>query len=208
MRQGRRNGALAHLEENIGIYLFVTAVFTVGIIAGSLAVSLLTAEQLTELNQIFFNFLDYLTLDEPLNQTFILQRSLMQNGIFLLLIWFCGSIFFGFILILVGICYRGFTIGFTVGFLAQQGALRGILFSLAAILPQNLIYVPAIIVAGAVSVSSSLFLLRSRLHKKSPAAIFMRYSALIFIIALTFAVGSLIEAMVTPVCMRVMVSFL
>ena len=208
MRQGRQNGALAHLEENLGVYLLVIAFFTIGIIIGSLAVRSLTAQQISELNQIFFNFLDYLTLDEPLNQTLILQRSLIENGIFLLLIWFCGNIFFGFIFILAGICYRGFTIGFTVGFLAQQNVLRGILFSLAAILPQKLIYFPAIVVAGVFAVSSSLFLLRSRIQKKPPATLFMQYTVLILIIGAAFAVGSLVEAMVTPVCMRVMVSIL
>ncbi|MCR3923179.1 MAG: stage II sporulation protein M, partial [Firmicutes bacterium] len=136
MRQGRQNSVMEHLQENFAMYILVTIIFTLGITGGAFSVRLLTDVQIKELNQVFFNFLDYMTLEEPLNQSLILQRSLLQNGVFLLLLWLSGNFFFGSIIGLGCVFYRGFSIGFTVGFLAQQNALQGILFSLGAILPQ------------------------------------------------------------------------
>ena len=81
MRQKRQNSVREHLEENLGMYFFVLLIFTLGIIAGTLFTRFLTSEQVAELNQIFFNFFDYLTLQEPLNQALIFAL-LLQHGIF------------------------------------------------------------------------------------------------------------------------------
>ncbi|HZK25421.1 MAG TPA: stage II sporulation protein M [Oscillospiraceae bacterium] len=210
MRQGRQYSISEHLQENKGMYFLAMIIFTIGIAAGALATRLLTIEQIAELKQIFFNFLDYLTLQEPLNQTMILRRSLLQHGIFLLIIWLSGNLFFGILLAMGCIFYRGFSIGFTVGFLVQQSALPGILFALAAVVPQNIVYVPLTLVAGVFAMSSSLTLLRSRLRKQSlPYGSFMmQYSVLVLILGGCLLVGSLIETMITPVFMRAVASII
>src|SRR5690554_1193127 len=100
MRQRRKTRFFHHLQENIKVYLFVFIFFTDGIIAGSLSVYWLAAEQVEELNQVFFSFVDYLSGQKPLNQMLILKQSLLQNGLFLLVLWLCGNLFFGFIFVL------------------------------------------------------------------------------------------------------------
>jgi stage II sporulation protein M len=210
VRQKRQNSVREHLEENLGMYFFVLLIFTLGIIAGTLFTRFLTSEQVAELNQIFFNFFDYLTLQEPLNQALIIRRSLLQHGIFLLVIWLSGNLFFGFLLAIGCIFYRGFSLGFTVGFLIQQSALPGILFALAAVVPQNIVYVPLTIVAGVFAISSSLVLLRSRVRRQSlPSGSFlMQYTVLVLLLGVCLLVGTLVETMITPVFMRAVASII
>ena len=153
-----KNGLFHHLQENIKVYLLVFILFTAGIIAGSLSVYWLQAEQVEELNRVFFGFIDYLSGQKPLNQILILKQSLLQNGLFLFILWLCGILFFGFIFVLGAMFYRGFTIGFTVGFLARQKGFGGVMFAAAAVLPQNLLFVPAAAAAAVFALSFSWLL--------------------------------------------------
>ncbi|NLM52564.1 MAG: stage II sporulation protein M [Firmicutes bacterium] len=211
MRQRRKTRFFHHLQENIKVYLFVFIFFTAGIIAGSLSVYWLAAEQVEELNQVFFSFVDYLSGQKPLNQMLILKQSLLQNGLFLLLLWLCGNLFFGFIFVLGAMFYRGFTIGFTVGFLAQQNGLAGVMFAAAAVLPQNLLFVPAAVVAAAFAFSFSWLLFCRRFGGRQNFAYgesLLQYTFVLVLAGVFFVAGSLVETMVAPVFMRLTVSLL
>ncbi|MCW3490245.1 stage II sporulation protein M [Dethiobacter alkaliphilus] len=210
MLRNLRRTIESHVREQVGIYLVVLLVFTLGIVAGSLSVRLLGEGQVMELNDYFYGFVDYLTEQHPIDQMQVLQRSLLYNGQIVLALWLLGNLFFGFVFALGIIFYRGFTIGFTVGFLAEQNAMRGIIFSLGSVLPQNLIYVPATIFAGVFAVSLSLLLFKRRVSKKNfpYGTYFFQYTMAMLIIALAFLAGSLVETTITPVFMRAVVSVL
>jgi stage II sporulation protein M len=199
-----------HIREQFSLYLIVIFIFTAGVVAGGLSVRLLGEGQIRELNDYFYSFVDFLTEGQAVNQGLVLQRSLVQNGLFMLTLWLSGTVFFGFIFALGAVFYRGFTIGFTVGFLAEQNAMRGVLFSMGAILPQNLIFVPVIMMAAVMSVTLSLLLYRQRVHKKvfSFGHTFFHFSLVMLTAALALAVGCLVEATITPVFMKAVASLL
>ncbi len=209
MRQGRRTvSAARHLQENYLIYLAVFLALTAGIATGALSVRRLSEDQVSELNEVFTNFVDYLSGEHALNLTVILQRSLLQNGMLVLLFWLCGIFFFGFLFSLGLVFYRGFSLGFTVGFLAGQKALQGIIFATAAVLPQNLLYIPAVVLIGVLSVAVSLRLLRRRLRRHpAPAGNdLLQYTLAVLLLSAFFAAGSLVETMITPALMRAVVT--
>ena len=208
-RRLENNFIVLHIRENIAVYSAVTILFILGVTGGALAVRRLDSGQINELNSILGNFRDYLSVDKPLNQAAILKRSLLQNGLFILLLWLCGSFAPGFIPAAALVFYRGFTIGFTVGFLARRSALGGIIFALAAVLPQNLLLYRQLLRRG-FSFSASLLLLDRRLqHRRLPyRSFFPEYTLAIFLAALFLVAGSLAEALITPVFMRAAVPFI
>lgn len=210
MLQNVKQAFTEHIRDQFGMYLLVLLIFTLGVVAGALSVKLMGDAQASELNEYFYLFVDYLTEQQPVNQALILQRSVLQNGKLVLALWLCGTVFFGFVAALAVVFYRGFTIGFTVGFLAEQNAVRGVLFSLGAILPQNLVYVPVILVTGVLSVSFSLLIFRQRFRKKTfPfGTYFFQFSMAMLVALLAFTAGSVVEAMITPVFMRAVASLL
>src|SRR5699024_5166372 len=63
-------------------------------------------------------------------------------------IWLFGLFMWGgpFILAIIGI--RGFSFGFTIGFMVANYRFGGFLFSLTCIVPQSVIYVPSYIGMG------------------------------------------------------------
>jgi stage II sporulation protein M len=199
-----------HMREQFSLYLLVMLIFTAGVVFGALSVRLMGEAQIRELNDYFFSFVDFLVEGQHLDQGLVLQRSLLQNGMFMLVLWLSGTVFFGSLFALGSVFYRGFTIGFTVGFLAEQTAMQGVVFAMAAILPQNLIYVPVTLVAAVMSVSLSAMLFRRRTHRKDfPfGSYFLQYTLAMLIAVLALVAGSLVEAAITPVFMRAVASLL
>ncbi|MBS4007982.1 MAG: stage II sporulation protein M [Clostridium sp.] len=199
-----------HIRSQWFLYMLVILIFTLGVVAGALSVRLLDEGQSRELNEYFYGFVEYLAEEQPMSQSLILQRSVLQNGKYVLLLWLCGAVFFGFVFALGAVLYRGFTIGFTVGFMAEQNTVQGILFAVGAVLPQNLLFVPLTVVAGVLSVSFSLLLLRRRMTRKQIplGPYFFQYTMALSLVALAFIIGSLVEAMITPVFMKAVVSLL
>ena len=59
-------------------------------------------------------------------------------------------------LIAILIFFKGFVLGFTVGFLISEYSFRGILIALAAVFPQNLLVIPVYIIAAVLSIYISL----------------------------------------------------
>lgn len=192
-----------HLRESFRLYLLVVACFLAGIVAGALVVQFLAPEQLAELA----SFLD-LSLaglaGASLDQRALVQKALGQNLRFLLLVGFLGLTVVGVPLVLALIWLRGFMLGFTVGFLITEKAAAGVLLSAFTILPQNLFYIPAFVVAGAQAVGFSLRLIRGRqLAFSLPLwEQFFGYVAAFAGVLVLVGVGGLVESYLTPAVMR------
>lgn len=192
-----------HLRESFRLYLLVVACFLAGIVAGALVVQFLAPEQLAELA----SFLD-LSLaglaGASLDQRALVQKALGQNLRFLLLVGFLGLTVVGVPLVLALIWLRGFMLGFTVGFLITEKAAAGVLLSAFTILPQNLFYIPAFVVAGAQAVGFSLRLIRGRqLAFSLPLwEQFFGYVVAFAGVLVLVGVGGLVESYLTPAVMR------
>lgn len=192
-----------HLRESFRLYLLVVACFLAGIVAGALVVQFLTPEQLAELA----SFLD-LSLaglaGASLDQRALVQKALGQNLRFLLLVGFLGLTVVGVPLVLALIWLRGFMLGFTVGFLITEKAAAGVLLSAFTILPQNLFYIPACVVAGAQAVGFSLRLIRGRQLAFSPPLWeqFFGYVVALAGVLVLVGVGGLVESYLMPAVMR------
>ncbi len=198
-----RHIVLKHIRTFLFLYIVVLIFFIAGISAGAFTVDALGEDQKGELVsyfQGFFNVLD----KEPVYSGEVFRQSLVNNMQFVILIWFLGITVIGavFILMIVGI--KGFIIGFSVGFLAEEMGLRGFLFALAAILPQNLLIVPGIIAAGVMGIGFSWTLVRRRKsrHRKSFFNELLIYSLNMVVALITVFVGTCIEGYITPVFMK------
>lgn len=164
------------------------------------ALSSVQKEELISYFQSFFNILD----EQPVQSAAVFKQSLLNNSQFVLIIWVLGITVIGIPLILLIVGIKGFILGFSVSFLVEGMGLRGLLFALAAVLPQNLLIVPGILVAGVLGISFSISMLRRRKakSKKSFSSELTLYSFNIFVSLLILFVGSLVEGYITPVFIK------
>src|SRR5699024_2530883 len=76
----------------------------------------------------------------------LLKKSLGDNFILILTMWFIGSTVIGIPIIFGIVLFRGFCIGYTISsIIATLGVQKGILFLFTTIFLQNLIFIPLII---------------------------------------------------------------
>lgn len=210
-KQWRRDFC-AYIRENLGIYTVVTLFFLVGIIAGPISVRFLSEKQMAELSTAVSYFLENLKSDtyNILTPVELLKTSLQKNVLFFFVVWILGFLWIGFSLVLPVLALKGFALGFTVAFIVYRSSLKGLLFCLAALLPHNLILVPAYIFSSAAALTLSLLKFKDRLHKKRPdrSKFYRDYGYFTLLIFILILLGALVEAYITPVFIRLVISVL
>lgn len=182
----------------------------IGISSGAITIKVLNTGQKNEL----INFLDsfFKVLNENSISSFsLLKQSLMNNLQTVILIWILGIIVVGIPVIMGVLILRGFVIGFTVGFLIEGFGLKGFLFALFAVMPQNIFIIPCLIIISVIATKFSVVIIKNKL-RKAPSYNFSnkvsKYSVSIFMISLLILLGSLVEAYITPFFMRLISSYI
>ena len=96
--------------------------------------------------------------------------------------------------------------GFSVSFLLTEFGLKGLIFSLLAILPQNIFIIPGLIILAVLSITYSVnFLKRKKTYyfKTTKIQNILNYSIGVAMISIFFIVGSFVEAYLTPLLMKI-----
>ena len=199
-----------HIKSNLGLYFLVLLFFAIGIAAGAFTVKSLDDIQKQELIKYLKGFFQILT-SKSVDSTVVLRQSLQNNVQTIVVIWLLGITVIGIPITLLIIGVRGFIIGFTVGFLLEGLGWKGLLFTFIAIIPQNIIIIPCLIGICVISISFSIIVIKERIARKWTNNYwqkFFSYSILIIILFLISISGSLIEAYITPVFIKLMSSYL
>lgn len=128
--------------------------------------------------------------------------SLAGNLLLLLIIFLAGLSVLGFPAAPVVLGYKGMALGFCTGLIAETLKSRGILVVLTSLLPQNLILIPAFILASSSALNYGILSLRSRKKsgiKKNLNEISGSYICLMIALAIAVIAACGIEAILYPV---------
>ncbi|OYD09785.1 stage II sporulation protein M [Paludifilum halophilum] len=206
MKRNRRlsESLRVHVQSQLSLYVFVAVLFMMGVIFGAVIVNTLSPvqkENLLDYLGHFFRGMDRDTIADP---KVAFQHSLGDHFKTIGLMWILGVSVIGMPFIFVWIFLKGLVIGFTVGFLVSQLSWEGLWFAFVAVVPHNLIIVPALIVVAVSGVAFSMQLARNRLIQRRGTIYpeFLSYSVLVTIMACVLVVSALFEAYAAPVFMR------
>ena len=152
---------LQHIHINMRLYFSLLLAFCIGISAGAFTVNGLNAIQRDELSYYFKGFIQLIDT-QKLESSELLKISLFENLKTAFILWVLGVTIIGipFIYVVVGI--KGFITGFTSGFIIKITGMRGVLFTLFAVLPKEIIIVPCIIALGVYGINFSLSIIRNK----------------------------------------------
>lgn len=135
-----------YLSRNIREYFLVTLIFLIGIILGVIFINKANETQIQEIGNYFTEFIGKMQQEVKVDRGELLKNSLISNFCLALLLWFAGSTVIGFPIIYVTTAYRGFCLGYTIAAsISALGSGNGLLFSLAAVLLQNILVIPCIL---------------------------------------------------------------
>jgi stage II sporulation protein M len=193
-----------HMKNQKSLYIFVTVLFMMGVIFGSVIVNTLDPTQKEGLLHYLGYFFQGLKQNSIADPQVAFQHSLGDHLKTVGLMWILGLSVIGIPLLLVFIFLKGLVIGFTVGFLVNQLSWEGMRFAFVSVVPQNLLIIPALIIVTVAGIDFSLALVRNRLirHRGTIYPQFVSFSILITGMVIVLLVSSVFEAYISPLMMK------
>ncbi|MFC0214254.1 stage II sporulation protein M [Paenibacillus chartarius] len=196
----------AYMQDHLALYIFVSVLFLIGVVFGAVMVNALSLDQKQELgrhlNYFIQNVDDGSLLGAHQEQSF--RQTLGLHIKWLVLIWLLGLSVVGLPLVFVLDFLKGVLVGFSVGYLTAQYAWKGMLFSFVSVAPQNVIVIPALLIASVAATHFSLQLVKTRFqHRRGfVAQSFWRYTGTTVFLGVILAGVSLYEGFLSPYVMK------
>jgi len=185
-----------HIRNNRWQYIVIGLVFLVGLVMGGQKVEGLEGGVRDYLRELIDTYLQE-GQKAPIYGPGILLAALATQAKTVVAIWFLGLTVIGVPLILAVVFLRGYALGFTVGFLVQQKGGAGVIMSILSILPQNLVYIPLLIIWAVIAVNFSSYLI-GRHPGAALGKTLINYSLLLAVFLVLFTAGAFIAAYLSP----------
>lgn len=188
-----------HFQESMWLYVITLVCLFTGIVLGIYTVRYMGDMERQDLINYFLSFRNNLSSVEVDNKA-ILIESIKSNLPIILGLWVLGLTIVGIPVILIIDIIKGFSLGFSLSTIFYGLSYKGIWFILLGLLPQNIIYVPCIIVSSVLSMKLSLAKLKDRVNKQVNynKGYFAEYSITFLIITLIMILGFIYESYITP----------
>jgi stage II sporulation protein M len=195
------------LRRYSGPVMLLSALFVIGVIFGALAVRSIEAKDRLEVVSYLSGQLQRLVSPPDGIGWTLFWRQLWGKLKLLALLWVLGISVVGALGVMVLAFLEGVVSGFFVGFVAAEMGGKGILLAIAGHLPQRLLEVPAVILAGTASVAFSTQVVRSwragrRVPNFYPAL--ASFTGMLLVMGLVLVLSSLAEAFLSPALLRML----
>lgn len=197
-----------HLQNNFWFYFVSLFCICTGVIIGIYSVRYMGSFEKSDLISYLNNFSSALS-SQSIDYRSIFLQTLKNNLPLIFAIWFLGLTMVGLPVILILDMFKGFTLGFSMSFIISQLGAKGIWISIAGILPQNLIYIPAIIISSVIAMEFSTAILKDKSQRKWASNIWLRitsYSFTFLITASFMFLGFFLESYLTSNVVKILIT--
>jgi len=155
-----------YIRDNKRQYAVVISALLIGLVLGSFSAVSLDGGQFDALSSYTDNFFSSYNL-QPISKTGVFLSSLLSNLKTVFFLWLSG-LWAGLIpLTLFHTGVRGYRLGFSTAFFVSAYSSKGLLFAVLAMLPQMLIFLPALAVYAVFSIKYSISSKKLRSHTSS-----------------------------------------
>jgi len=180
--------------------------FMLGISAGVFTELMMTSAE----KEGMISYLDkYFLLNNPNDLAFsdIFMKSAGNNLGLLLVMLMSGITVFGFPVALAALIYKGMALGFSAALLIDSMSFKGVAIIFTSMVPQNLIIIPAVIIAGVAALNVAFHTISNRRFgiKKSLAESSGSYLFINAVLAAAILVGCFIESFLSPLLTQLII---
>lgn len=202
--KGVIDGINRHINDNLWYYLISILFMATGIILGLYCVKYMgDTDRETLLSYI--SSLNSSNALGSLSNKAVFIGTLKNNLPVILGFWVLGLTIVGTPFILFLDIYKGFTLGFTFSFFIYGLKQKGILLSILGILPQNIVYIPCVLLLSVFAMEYSIGIIKDKFHigRSYGDSLSIRTYTMVFtMVAVIMMSGFLIEAYITPALVR------
>lgn len=201
------NSVKMHLQNNLWLYIFSALCLCTGIVLGVYSVKYMDQ---TQKNDLVKYFTSTTTAENIKNENYygVFFQTLKNNLPILIGVWFLGLTMIGIPIILIIDLLKGYTVGFTITFLINSLGIKGIWLSLLTVIPQNVIYIPCIMIASVLSMKFSITLIKDNERRNWTTNLrtqLFSYFIVFFIIVSCMCLGFSFETYAAPFFIRLIV---
>lgn len=180
--------------------------FLLGISAGVFTELMMSSAE----KDAMISYLDqYFLLSNPSDLAFseIFMKSAGNNLGLLFIMLLSGLTAIGFPVALAALIYKGMALGFSAALLIDSMSFKGVAIIFTSMIPQNLLIIPAIILAGVAALNVAFYTISNRKFgiKKSIAESSGSYLFINVILAAAILVGCFIESFLSPLLTQLII---
>ena len=199
----------SNIRINKNLFVFLVVIIAVGVAAGSIFVTLLNDSDKVMVSDYLNNFLNNLSTNN-LNYSGTLINTIIFTLGAALLIWLLGISVIGFILILLFLFIKAFSLGFSIGSIIINFNFKGILLAGAYIVPHHIINMMIYLLISSYALVLSYRLINSFTKKQSFEfkSVFNRYLFILGFSVVVLLISVLYEVYGAPKLINLIVFIL
>lgn len=198
---------LSIVLPNKKINLFTIGIILLGIISGSIFLVILSSKDKELVLNKITSFITMIN-ENKINNITAFKNSLIENLIYVVLMWILGLSMIGIIINIFLTYLKGFITGFTIGSFILTYKYKGIIASLIYTFPTAIINLLITIIISVYSFTMTVILLKSIFNKNSNYSIkkFIRKYFLVLLISIGMVlISSLSESFLLPSLLKLVI---
>ncbi len=199
---------LKHITNNLRSYTILIILFLIGIIVGVMFINNANEFQQEQLQGYINGFVDSLKGDYQIDTAKLLKSSVVDNVKLAIILWFVSSTVIGVFAVYGIIAYRGFCIGYTVAsIVATLGTGKGIMFLIASLLLQNIVFIPCVISLGVSGMNLYKSIMKDKRRENIKTEIY-RHTVFSIMILILLIISAFIETYISSPLLMYTVKYL
>ena len=190
----------SNIRINKNLFIFLLVIVMVGLASGSIFVTILNSDDKAMVGEYLNSFLTNLN-GNNLNYSGAFLNTLIFTIGMVILIWFLGISVIGFVLVLLFLFIKAFSLGFSIASIIVNFNFKGVLMALAYTIPHHVINMMIYILISSYALVLSYKLISSFTKKKSFdfKNIFNRYLFILLFSVIILFISSLYEVYGAPI---------
>ena len=211
MRRNRKSNKIghiiiSHIINHFKEYISALLTFIIGIIIGVIVINNSNDEQINQITNYINNFISDLKEYGNINTNSLIISTFLNNLYLILAMWFVGSTVIGIPIVYAFIAYKGFCLSYTISSsIITLGTWKGAVFSLASMLPQNLIYIPCLLALAVSGIRLYKSIMKDKRRENIKVEI-IRHTIFSGFIGIFMLIGSLAEAYISTNLINIFVN--
>ena len=199
----------SNIRINKNLFVFLVVIIAVGVAAGSIFVTLLSDSDKVMVSDYLNNFLNNLKTNN-LNYNGTLINTIIFTLGAALLIWLLGISVIGFLLILLFLFIKAFSLGFSIGSIIINFNFKGVLIAGAYIVPHHIINMMIYLLISSYALVLSYRLINSFTKKQTFEfkSVFNRYLFILGFSLIILLISVLYEVYGAPKLISFIISIL
>ncbi len=188
-----------NIRINKNLFIFLLVIVIIGLISGSLFVTILGADDKTVVIEYMKDFFNNVQT-EKLNYDTSLINTLIFTVGFALIVWILGISVIGFFIVIFMLFMKAFILGFSISSIISCYGIKGLILSIIYVFPHHIINILVFIILAAYALIISFKLIQCLTGKKTlNFKNFMnRYLIILAISVVILILTSLYEIYVVP----------